>query len=49
MTGLRFRNGTGAGGIHFEQGDLDARQVGRQLADQAWTRALTYFDGSATN
>jgi hypothetical protein len=35
------------GGIHFEQGDLDARQVGRQLADQAWARALTYFDGSA--
>jgi len=35
------------GGIHFEQGDLDAREVGRQLADQAWTKALTYFDGSA--
>ena len=37
------------GGIHFEQGDLDAREVGRQFADQAWTRALTYFDGSATD
>jgi hypothetical protein len=37
------------GGIHFEQGDLDAREVGRQLADQAWTKALTYFDGSATD
>ncbi len=35
------------GGIHFEQGDLDAREVGRQLADQAWTKALTYFNGSA--
>ena len=37
------------GGIHFEQGDLDAREVGRQLADQAWTKALTYFEGSATD
>jgi len=37
------------GGIHFEQGDLDARAVGRQLADQAWAKALTYFDGSATD
>ena len=35
------------GGIHFEQGDLEAREVGRQLADQAWTKALMYFDGSA--
>lgn len=36
------------GGIHFEQGDLDAREVGRQLAEQAWAKALGYFDGTAT-
>jgi hypothetical protein len=37
------------GGIHFEQGDLDAREVGRQLADLAWKKALTYFDGSTAD
>jgi hypothetical protein len=37
------------GGIHFEQGDLDAREVGRQLADLAWTKALAYFDGSTAD
>jgi hypothetical protein len=35
------------GGIHFEQGDLDARAVGPQIAQQAWARAQAYFDGTA--
>jgi hypothetical protein len=34
------------GGIHFEQGDLDARAAGRLVARQAWARALRYFKGS---
>jgi hypothetical protein len=34
------------GGIHFEQGDLDARATGRLVARQAWMRAQWYFDGS---
>ena len=34
------------GGIHFEQGDLDARATGRLAARAAWATA-TYFDGSA--
>jgi hypothetical protein len=35
------------GGIHFEQGDLDARATGRRCADAAWRLALRYFDGTA--
>jgi hypothetical protein len=35
------------GGIHFQQGDLDARATGRLVARQAWAKALTYFDGTA--
>ena len=35
------------GGIHFEQGDLDARVTGRAAASSAWARALTYFNGAA--
>lgn len=35
------------GGIHFEQGDLDARATGRAAARQCWETALTYFDGTA--
>ena len=35
------------GGIHFEQGDLDARVTGRAAASNAWARALTYFNGAA--
>ncbi len=31
------------GGIHFEQGDLDARVTGRLAAQQAWAKAQTYF------
>jgi hypothetical protein len=35
------------GGIHFEQGDLDARAIGRAAARQCWATALKYFDGTA--
>ncbi|TMC41916.1 MAG: vanadium-dependent haloperoxidase [Chloroflexi bacterium] len=33
------------GGIHFEQGDLEARETGRLAARNTWARASTYFDG----
>ena len=35
------------GGIHFTQGDLDARATGKTVARRCWTRAQTYFDGTA--
>lgn len=35
------------GGIHFEQGDLDARRSGRRAATTAWAKAVTYFNGTA--
>jgi Domain of unknown function (DUF6851)/VCPO second helical-bundle domain len=35
------------GGIHFEQGDLDARLTGRQAARTAWSKAQAHFDGTA--
>ena len=35
------------GGIHFEQGDLDARETGRLAARTAWAKTLTYFEGTA--
>jgi vanadium-dependent haloperoxidase-like protein len=34
------------GGIHFEQGDLDARATGRMAARIAWKKALKYWEGS---
>ncbi|TML01756.1 MAG: vanadium-dependent haloperoxidase [Actinobacteria bacterium] len=33
------------GGIHFEQGDLDARATGRTAARLAWERARDYWEG----
>jgi hypothetical protein len=33
------------GGIHFEQGDLDARAVGRRAAGLVWERARQYWEG----
>jgi len=33
------------GGIHFEQGDLEARETGRLAARNTWARARTYFEG----
>jgi PAP2 superfamily len=35
------------GGIHFRQGDLDGRLLGRLVGVQAWAKALTYFAGLA--
>ncbi len=35
------------GGIHFLQGDLDARLTGRQAATAAWAKARTYWNGTA--
>jgi hypothetical protein len=34
------------GGIHFEQGDLDARATGRIAARLAWEKAYQYWEGS---
>jgi len=36
------------GGIHFAAADLAGRKLGRLVADCAWARAQTYFDGTAT-
>jgi uncharacterized protein DUF6851/vanadium-dependent haloperoxidase-like protein len=33
------------GGIHFEQGDLDARNMGKPIARQAWEKAQSYING----
>jgi hypothetical protein len=35
------------GGIHFARADLAGRQLGRLVADKAWRKAQSYFDGSA--
>jgi hypothetical protein len=35
------------GGIHFEQGDLDARVTGKDAARRCWALAQTYFAGTA--
>jgi hypothetical protein len=36
------------GGIHFEQGDLDARTTGRLAARLAWAKVLNYIRGTAS-
>ncbi len=36
------------GGIHFPEGDLDARAAGRRVGAQAWQKAETFFNGTAT-
>jgi len=36
------------GGVHFEHGDKDARACGAKVGDNAWAKALTYFNGTAT-
>jgi len=35
------------GGIHFQQGDLTGRSLGRVVGAMVWTKAKTYFDGTA--
>ena len=37
------------GGIHFKQGDLEGRSLGRRVGSAVWERAQTYFDGTATD
>ncbi len=37
------------GGIHFEQGDLDARATGRVAADVAWTKAQKYWSAACAS
>ena len=33
------------GGIHFRDGDLDARAIGRRVGAQAWAKAQGYIEG----
>ena len=35
------------GGIHFREGDAISRQMGRLVGDQAWAKAVTYFNPQA--
>jgi hypothetical protein len=35
------------GGIHFHDGDLASRKMGRQIGSLVWAKAETYFDGTA--
>jgi hypothetical protein len=35
------------GGIHFQQGNLDARTTGREAARNTWTKTLSYINGTA--
>ncbi|HLH05967.1 MAG TPA: vanadium-dependent haloperoxidase [Terriglobales bacterium] len=36
------------GGIHFRRADLDGRLLGRLVAEKAWQKAQSYFDGTAS-
>jgi hypothetical protein len=35
------------GGIHFRDGNLRGRNMGRLVGAQVWQKAVTYFDGTA--
>ncbi|WP_413935888.1 vanadium-dependent haloperoxidase [Nitrospira sp. BLG_1] len=35
------------GGIHFIDGDIQSRKMGKKIGKQAWRKALTYFQGTA--
>jgi hypothetical protein len=37
------------GGIHFNDGDFEARQAGELAGQQAWSKAKTYFNGKAVS
>ncbi len=37
------------GGIHFEQGDLEGRELGRLVGTAVWEKGLTYFNGTAVD
>jgi hypothetical protein len=36
------------GGIHFKEGDLQSRAMGRAVGAQVWAKAQTYFSGTTT-
>ena len=36
------------GGIHFKEGDLQSRAMGRLVGAQAWAKAQKFFDGTTT-
>ena len=36
------------GGIHFKEGDLQSRAIGRKIGAQAWAKAQAYFAGSSS-
>ncbi len=36
------------GGIHFKEGDLQSRALGKKVGAQAWIKAQAYFSGSAS-
>jgi hypothetical protein len=35
------------GGIHFKDGDLASRKMGRQIGEVVWAKARSYFNGTA--
>ena len=35
-------------GVSFEHGDKDARAAGASVGKNAWAKAVTYFNGTAT-
>jgi hypothetical protein len=35
------------GGIHFEDGDLRGRAMGREIGSMVWSKALSYVYGTA--
>jgi hypothetical protein len=35
------------GGIHFRQGDLESRRIGKQIGERVWHKAQDYFRGTA--
>ena len=35
------------GGIHFEDGDLASRKLGREVGKQVWAKAMKYMRGSS--
>jgi hypothetical protein len=35
------------GGIHFNDGDYEARQAGEDVGLTVWAKAKTYFNGKA--
>lgn len=34
------------GGIHFADGDMEGRKLGRAVGAQAWAKAKGYIDGT---